>query len=450
MTLKYFNANLKAVKQEGGAKQKVFSFLASSSIVDRDRDILLAEGADIVNYKENPVFLWAHSYREFPIGKAVKITKGKDGLFIDVVFADTEEGKKAEYLYENGFLNAVSVGFLVRKYVPVPEDEQVTSIEVEVSGKKRTIDLTQFPTRPRVIISDWELLEVSAVPVPANPQALIQNAATSLAQKFHIPEEEVKEITADLVKQAEEIYQDLKIKLETFIKGVVPSHSTPINFDLNWDKARARANIARWASRDGSGDKESINWAKYAKAFAWFDSERRENFTAYKLPHHDIVDGRFVAIWRGITTAMATLLGARGGVDVPDEDRKGVWRHLARHYRDADREPPPLEREYTPEELKAIEEDRWPLKEETPEPAQPAAQPEPVPDPVLEEIKALKHQLLELEETLQVRLRILESIIEEKLPQPDQDKQTEPAGPDNDLLDKAFQTAWDLAKKLSV
>jgi glutamine synthetase type III len=37
---------------------------------------------------------------------------------------------------------------------------------------------------------------------------------------------------------------------------------------------------------------------------------------------------------------MATLLGARGGVDIPAEDRRNVYEHLARHYREFDEEPP--------------------------------------------------------------------------------------------------------------
>jgi hypothetical protein len=39
---------------------------------------------------------------------------------------------------------------------------------------------------------------------------------------------------------------------------------------------------------------------------------------------------------------MAALLGARGGVQIPDADRRGVYAHLERHYRQFDKEPPEL------------------------------------------------------------------------------------------------------------
>ena len=37
---------------------------------------------------------------------------------------------------------------------------------------------------------------------------------------------------------------------------------------------------------------------------------------------------------------MAALMGARGGVDIPTQDRRAVYNHLARHYRQFKREPP--------------------------------------------------------------------------------------------------------------
>ena len=37
---------------------------------------------------------------------------------------------------------------------------------------------------------------------------------------------------------------------------------------------------------------------------------------------------------------MGALLGARGGVAVPERDRRAVYEHLADHYREFDKEPP--------------------------------------------------------------------------------------------------------------
>lgn len=73
------------------------------------------------------------------------------------------------------------------------------------------------------------------------------------------------------------------------------------------------------------------------RACAWYDSEKPDVKASYKLPHHR-PDG--VVVWRGVAQAMQVLLGARGGVDIPAGDRKGVYNHLAKHYRQFEEEPP--------------------------------------------------------------------------------------------------------------
>jgi hypothetical protein len=84
-----------------------------------------------------------------------------------------------------------------------------------------------------------------------------------------------------------------------------------------------------------------MDWSKYREAFAWYDSENEQNFTSYKLPHHDIShDGQLVVVLRGVMTAGATVQGSRGGIDIPDADLDVVKAHLARHYAEFDRAAP--------------------------------------------------------------------------------------------------------------
>jgi len=107
--------------------------------------------------------------------------------------------------------------------------------------------------------------------------------------------------------------------------------------DRGWDVDAAEARVRSWA---GGSDKEKINWGKYRRAFAWYDRSASEEFGSYKLPHHDIINGRLSVVWRGVSAAMGALLGARGGVDIPDGDRRGVYNHLARHYRQYEKNVP--------------------------------------------------------------------------------------------------------------
>lgn len=123
-------------------------------------------------------------------------------------------------------------------------------------------------------------------------------------------------------------------------RAVAPHDGPKAPEDREWDADAAEQRIRKWASSDGSGDKEKIDWGKYRQAFAWYNSEDPENFSSYKLPHHDVIDGRLCIVWRGVAVAMQALLGARGGVDIPREDRRPVYLHLVRHYKQFGKEPP--------------------------------------------------------------------------------------------------------------
>lgn len=126
------------------------------------------------------------------------------------------------------------------------------------------------------------------------------------------------------------------------VKGVVPHEMYPMMpVDAIWEEGKAVANIARWASSDKSGAKETIDWDKFAKGFA-FQGEKKDDFAAYKMPHHDIVEGNMMTNANGVVAAMAILLGAKGGTDIPEEDVKGIYDHLSKHYEEMGKETPEL------------------------------------------------------------------------------------------------------------
>ena len=139
------------------------------------------------------------------------------------------------------------------------------------------------------------------------------------------------------LQEEEEMEEEKEEKTETEEKAVA-GHETPkAPEDRAWDADAAETRIRSWA---GGPDKENVDWAKYQQAFAWYDEEAPENYGSYKLPHHDIVDGRLCVIWRGVAAAMQVLMGARGGVDIPSMERRGVYSHLKGHYGQFDKEPP--------------------------------------------------------------------------------------------------------------
>ena len=75
-----------------------------------------------------------------------------------------------------------------------------------------------------------------------------------------------------------------------------------------------------------------------ASHFAWARVSPPEKYGDLKLPHHDSKSHNVV--WRGVTAAMAVLLGARGGVDIPSGDKRTVYGHLVGHYKEFEKKPP--------------------------------------------------------------------------------------------------------------
>jgi hypothetical protein len=102
-------------------------------------------------------------------------------------------------------------------------------------------------------------------------------------------------------------------------------------------------------ARKGDDLLERGGWEAFADAHAWYDPaadvehDPPHEKQAYKLPHHEIVDGRMRVVWSGVNSAMQVLAGGRGGVDIPAQDRADVYRHLERHYREFGKEPPSIQ-----------------------------------------------------------------------------------------------------------
>ena len=149
--------------------------LISAETLDREGEVLLAEGAELTNYRRNPVVLWAHHSELPPVGRAttVEVEPGV-GVWAENEFASSPFAQEIFELYRSGFLHAFSVGFR----------------PLELS-RRAVCDGQRGPTIVR-----WELVEQSAVAVPANPDALVtaagggNRAAEWLLKTYYGPREE--------------------------------------------------------------------------------------------------------------------------------------------------------------------------------------------------------------------------------------------------------------------
>lgn len=171
MEKQYITGRVKEVNTES----RTLTAYASTIDLDRDGDVIqpMAWANGLDSFKQNPVLLWGHDYRIPPVGKASNVEIDSKGLKFTASFASTDFANEVWSLYRDGFLNAFSVGF---------QPEEWT--------ERDGMDGVEF--------TKAQLLEISAVPVPANPHALVERAVPVMAFKSldsfkNLPEPETPE-----------------------------------------------------------------------------------------------------------------------------------------------------------------------------------------------------------------------------------------------------------------
>ena len=162
--------------------QTVFGFRITSPAVDRDKEVLDPSGMDAANYLRNPVVLWGHDTDQV-VGKAVNLRRTAEGWEADIVFADavSEKAREVKALVEGGYVSATSVRFR-----PLETEE----------GRRGVDPYYRKYTR-------WELLEVSLVSVPANPDAVRVKAGRVLNSRNFSRLMQIKDLLDQITQECE-------------------------------------------------------------------------------------------------------------------------------------------------------------------------------------------------------------------------------------------------------
>ena len=158
--------------------ERVLKFIASTDGIKRDGNRVRndRDSWDFTNFSKNPVMLWTHDYGSSdrppmpPIGSWVDWaiepdTNGRNALVMSGKFATHEFADLVYNLYLEGHMRAVSIGWTPLEYQ-----------EILDGGKFVGWDFTRN-----------ELLECSAVPIPADPDAIMVAAQRGLIPERSIP-----------------------------------------------------------------------------------------------------------------------------------------------------------------------------------------------------------------------------------------------------------------------
>ena len=134
----------------------------TTSVMDRDRDIVLANGIELSDFQLNPIVLYSHE-RTRPVGRALWIKAEGDGLKAKTEYTTRPKKYEGEWFPDFVFsmiqadvLRGKSIGFLPLEI----REPEIDEIEL-------------YPDVQCVIVKSL-LLEFSVVSVPSNPFALLE------------------------------------------------------------------------------------------------------------------------------------------------------------------------------------------------------------------------------------------------------------------------------------
>jgi len=141
-------------------KDKSFTAIASTEKIDRDGDILRADGWTLKNYRKNPSFLWGHDDHGLPIGKSLETWVAEKKLHFRPKFA-TEIYPFADMvwkMYKGKYLRSFSVRF-----------DPIKSEDRELTDEEKA-KYANYYRKPQDYKSQ-DLLEISAVNIGSNTDA---------------------------------------------------------------------------------------------------------------------------------------------------------------------------------------------------------------------------------------------------------------------------------------
>ena len=137
------------------------------------------------------------------------------------------------------------------------------------------------------------------------------------------------------------------VETSAVVRGASPDTAT-----IDAKNAKANRAIATHTTETTSG-----SWAASASrsalsndtdtlrgAYAWVSADGKpDSRSSYKFIHHHVEDGKVgAANVRACSGGIGILNGGRGGANIPKSDRERVYKHLAKHIKDAGKKPPDL------------------------------------------------------------------------------------------------------------
>lgn len=145
---------------------------ASTRRMDRDKEVIMPNGLDLSQYNKAPILLFAHQWSGMPIGSMAKTHSDGYGIRGVAKFASTQRGQEVWTLVKEGHLRTSSIGFIPTEVIE--QDNPLFAKFIEHALMNWDEFTKEDARQVKRFITKGIMLENSIVPVPANPDALVQ------------------------------------------------------------------------------------------------------------------------------------------------------------------------------------------------------------------------------------------------------------------------------------
>ncbi len=184
-------------KTREGEPGSPMTFIAATEGLKGDGLSLVMSGGDLSRYEKNPTITWAHDMwgHRLPIGRGEASIDGSL-LMVDIMFdQDDEFAVAVEKKYRKGILNALSISWNIEER----DNEQVIK---------------------------WELIEIAAVVIPMDPDAILVSGRSALRNMrdslvTYFEEDDKREIEREKIKsEVDSAFPGLAVQMVRLFQNV--------------------------------------------------------------------------------------------------------------------------------------------------------------------------------------------------------------------------------------
>lgn len=310
--------SLHGIEVKNADKGEVTAVIATLNVIDKDGDVSTPETFE----DGSEVLISAYQHTSWggalPVGKGTIHVTSSEVILDGQFFMDTTAGRDTFQVVKRlGLKQEWSYGYDILDAEPIKFDGQDAQLLKRVKVHEASPVLVGAGQNTRT-------LSAKSAPSHIGGSGDLKKALEAMAARG-------------------ELSNATKGGSVSEYKSAVRPHETPVT-TKSWSTK---------AAEDSLDVQPSI--MDLRSMYAWCDpTGDPEVKSSYRFPHHDGPNG--AANLRACVAGIAKLNGAAGGAGIPDEDRRGVYNHLASHLADADRVPAELRSSTTAGPLKFTEE----------------------------------------------------------------------------------------------